>query len=382
MRQGDAADGLYLVGSGRLQVLLTNADGKEVVLNEAGRGELIGEMALLTDKPRSATIVALRDSHVMFLSTEAFGRVVQAHPQAMRVISSALIDKLMNTDPRRGRRRARRRASSILPLDDSPHVREFGARLGRALEPLVGSVTRRHRGRPPAPSSATSRRALARAVWREHLEGVVRRGRSTSPTRSSARGPTNASNKPTSSCSRPRPAAPRIDPPRRTRAPPPSGLRPRNARSWCCCTSPTTSTPRGTRQLARGRGPSTVTITCASTATATTSASPGSSSGQGIGVVFSGGGARGIAHIGAIRALLAAWHPDRRDGGREHRRDHRRRGRGAATRPTTSRPRSTRPSSTVRRSTSRFRPSRSPRARASRNTSRTARRVSTSRTRG
>src|SRR6185503_746807 len=97
MRQGDAADGLYLVGSGRLQVKIEREDGSEEVINELGRGALVGEMALLTDSPRSATITALRDSHVLFLSSDAFGRVVQAHPQALRVISSALITRLMYT---------------------------------------------------------------------------------------------------------------------------------------------------------------------------------------------------------------------------------------------------------------------------------------------
>ena len=102
IRQGDAADGMYIVGSGRLQVTVTTEDGTGVTV-EVGRGELTGEMALLTDRPRSATVIALRDSHLLFLSTEGFGRLVHAHPQALRVISSALIDKLMLTI-RRGSR--------------------------------------------------------------------------------------------------------------------------------------------------------------------------------------------------------------------------------------------------------------------------------------
>src|SRR3954454_6494789 len=65
IRQGDSADGMYLVASGRFQVMLENEDGDEVVVNEIGRGELVGEMALLTDDPRSATITAQRDSHVL-----------------------------------------------------------------------------------------------------------------------------------------------------------------------------------------------------------------------------------------------------------------------------------------------------------------------------
>src|SRR5436853_290095 len=55
IRQGDIADGLYLVGSGRLQAVLTRADSSQVVLGEVGRGAVTGEMALITDHPLPAT---------------------------------------------------------------------------------------------------------------------------------------------------------------------------------------------------------------------------------------------------------------------------------------------------------------------------------------
>ena len=84
------------------------------------------------------------------------------------MISSALIDKLMNTI-RQGSTTSPATSIAILPLDAGPHVRELGARLGRALEPLVGSVSvitadeaRGELGDHPS--------HLARAVWREHLE--------------------------------------------------------------------------------------------------------------------------------------------------------------------------------------------------------------------
>ena len=95
MRAGDQADGLYLLGSGRVQVLYVNDDGTETAVNELGRGEVIGEMSLLTDRPRSATIIALRDSHLLFLSTEAFTRVVRAHPDALRAVSTALVERFL-----------------------------------------------------------------------------------------------------------------------------------------------------------------------------------------------------------------------------------------------------------------------------------------------
>src|SRR5262245_42045477 len=81
MRTGDAADGLYLVGSGRLQVAIDRPDGSGALVTEVSRGDVVGEMALLTDSPRSATVTALRDSHVFFLTRDAFARVARAYPE-------------------------------------------------------------------------------------------------------------------------------------------------------------------------------------------------------------------------------------------------------------------------------------------------------------
>jgi predicted acylesterase/phospholipase RssA/CRP-like cAMP-binding protein len=168
--QGDAADGLYLVGSGRLQVILTKDDDSRVVLSEVARGELTGEMALLTDKPRSATIVALRDSHLLFLSTDAFDRVVQDHPHAHRVISTALIDKLMDTI-RLGPTVSPATSIVIVPLDDGDYVKELPGRLSASLERLIGSVpVVRSLDMQAALGDAPS--TLAVAAWREQIEAA------------------------------------------------------------------------------------------------------------------------------------------------------------------------------------------------------------------
>ena len=57
-RQGDTGDGLYLVASGRLRVT-AEADGHERMLYDLGRGAIVGEMALLTNRPRAATVHAV-----------------------------------------------------------------------------------------------------------------------------------------------------------------------------------------------------------------------------------------------------------------------------------------------------------------------------------
>ncbi len=93
IREGDPADGIYLVFSGRLQARLGAGDDFSVI-GEAGRGEVVGEAALLTDQPRGATVVALRDSLVLRLSVEAFEELLAQSPMLLRPIAGQVIERL------------------------------------------------------------------------------------------------------------------------------------------------------------------------------------------------------------------------------------------------------------------------------------------------
>ena len=59
MASGDATDSLYIVLSGRLKVMMSDEDGKEVILSILGPGEFFGEMGLIDDEPRSATVITI-----------------------------------------------------------------------------------------------------------------------------------------------------------------------------------------------------------------------------------------------------------------------------------------------------------------------------------
>src|SRR3954470_8719117 len=71
-RQGDRGDALYLVVSGRLRVTVARDDGIELVVREVGRGENVGELSVLTEEPRSATVRAVRDTDLARLTRERF----------------------------------------------------------------------------------------------------------------------------------------------------------------------------------------------------------------------------------------------------------------------------------------------------------------------
>lgn len=138
MRAGDAADCLYLVAAGRLRVLAT-VDGEERVLAEIGRGDVVGEMALIVDRPRTADVVALRDTHLLRLGAEAFVELTSNHPAAYRAVSTATVDRLL-TRQARGRVSTPAVSIAILPLDTTPAVRRFVEQLTESCARLTGGA--------------------------------------------------------------------------------------------------------------------------------------------------------------------------------------------------------------------------------------------------
>jgi predicted acylesterase/phospholipase RssA/CRP-like cAMP-binding protein len=86
-REGDVSDDVYVVINGRLRAVTSDADGRERVLEEVGRGTAVGEVSLLTGEPRSATVYAVRDSDLLRLSKRAFDELTDLHPRAMMQIA-------------------------------------------------------------------------------------------------------------------------------------------------------------------------------------------------------------------------------------------------------------------------------------------------------
>jgi CRP/FNR family cyclic AMP-dependent transcriptional regulator len=68
-RKGDAPDSCYLILKGAVKVSLPSKDGQEVLLAVLGKGDVVGEMALLDRLPRSATVTALKNCELCQLTT-------------------------------------------------------------------------------------------------------------------------------------------------------------------------------------------------------------------------------------------------------------------------------------------------------------------------
>lgn len=132
MRQGDAADAAYVISSGRLRATVHGEDGATRSVYR-GAGEMIGELALIADLPRSATVTAVRDSELFKVSSSDFRRAVRAHPD--------VVLRMCNSLARRGAFRAAEdetssaaRTIAIVPAgSDGVGLRRFVAQLEKAL---------------------------------------------------------------------------------------------------------------------------------------------------------------------------------------------------------------------------------------------------------
>jgi len=90
MEKGDEANGLYVVLSGSAKVYLADEQGKEYVLNELPPGSYIGELALLEDSTRIASVMTLEDSRLLFISKGVFKSFLYERPDAAYRLIKAL----------------------------------------------------------------------------------------------------------------------------------------------------------------------------------------------------------------------------------------------------------------------------------------------------
>ncbi len=79
VRQGQAGETFFVIVRGRVAVTVLSPEGREVVLNTLGEGDHFGEMALLDDEPRSASVVAQERSDLAILSRDVFFDLLQSN---------------------------------------------------------------------------------------------------------------------------------------------------------------------------------------------------------------------------------------------------------------------------------------------------------------
>lgn len=130
--QGDPGDALYVLVSGRLRVELETDSGPRVV-GEVAPGETVGEMSLLSDEPRSATVVALRDSVLQECGREDFDALIEKYPGLAMHLAGILVERLKRANRRTSGTRGRM-SIAVVPLHEGIDPQVFIRPFVRTIE--------------------------------------------------------------------------------------------------------------------------------------------------------------------------------------------------------------------------------------------------------
>jgi NTE family protein len=130
---GDPADALYVVLSGCLGVFSPAERRDRGFVGRVAAGDTVGEMGLISGRPRNAHVVALRDTELARLPADSFNRLFRQHPEAILRIARLTVDRLESAQSRTRTHSRAARTFTLLPQSVEVDVGGFAAELVKAL---------------------------------------------------------------------------------------------------------------------------------------------------------------------------------------------------------------------------------------------------------
>ncbi|PZQ48682.1 MAG: cyclic nucleotide-binding protein [Micavibrio aeruginosavorus] len=93
MRQGDHGDVAYIIETGRVEILIEKTNGTIHRVGTRGAGTIIGEMAIVDNEPRIATIKAIEDCHLLEITKEDFSRRLKTADPVLQITTQVILTR-------------------------------------------------------------------------------------------------------------------------------------------------------------------------------------------------------------------------------------------------------------------------------------------------
>src|SRR6201987_2508039 len=97
-RAGDVGDGCYRIHRGLVKVVVTSQPGEERIISLLGPDAIVGELSMIDGGPRSASVVAIADCSLLFLSRAKFQTYIDSHPELTSYLMKTLARRLRGAD--------------------------------------------------------------------------------------------------------------------------------------------------------------------------------------------------------------------------------------------------------------------------------------------
>jgi CRP/FNR family transcriptional regulator len=97
-RAGDVGDGCYRIKSGLVKVVVASQFGEERIISLLGPPAVVGELSMIDGGPRSASVVAISDCSLLFVSQDKFQKYAETHPEITSYLVRTLAKRLRQAD--------------------------------------------------------------------------------------------------------------------------------------------------------------------------------------------------------------------------------------------------------------------------------------------
>jgi predicted acylesterase/phospholipase RssA/CRP-like cAMP-binding protein len=158
VRAGDPSDALYIVVYGRLQVYVNDQPGDQL-----SRGHVFGEIGMISRQPRAAGVRAVRDTELLVLPAAEFDRLAEERPGWLRRVAQIVVDRLVVSDRRPAGEQVL--TLGVFPIGELERARDLLSTLADDLANGGPAVVRGEKDAPPLSE---------RARWAHQLESAHR----------------------------------------------------------------------------------------------------------------------------------------------------------------------------------------------------------------
>ena len=163
----EEGDALFIIKSGQVKVSIVSEEGREVILSLLGDGAVFGELSLLDGKPRSANVVATKDTNLLMLRRTDFVQLILKTPQIATALLAELASRLRKTD---------RQIEGLALLDVTSRISETLLQLAteQGTETAEGvAIRNRPTHQELANMSGTTRETVSRVLKRLENQGYI-----------------------------------------------------------------------------------------------------------------------------------------------------------------------------------------------------------------
>lgn len=164
MQAGDEGDSMYVMLSGKVKIVISDEQGREVILGFLGSQDFFGEMGILDDQPRSASVYTLEPCEMLRLSKSGFVSCIKENVDVAMLVIRNLVRRLRDAD---------RQIESLALIDVSGRVARLLMEMAKETDGKL-VVARMPAKQEIARMIGASREMVSRVVKELEVRGLIR----------------------------------------------------------------------------------------------------------------------------------------------------------------------------------------------------------------